>query len=62
MSSSRDAVEQALAEFNQLRAERDGYRPASDFDDTVFTYDQGLAELGEKLADAVSAMLAGRTG
>lgn len=57
-SAAQQNVHTALAAFNELRAERDSYQPEGDWDTTVFAFDQGLAELGEKLADAVTDLLA----
>ena len=54
----RTRVETALDAFTALCAERDSYAPTSDFDETVFSFDQGLAELGATLADAVAELLA----
>lgn len=56
-SEIRTRVEEALTAFNELRSERDSYQPTNDFDETVFQFDQGLAELGERLADAVAELL-----
>ena len=53
------AVTNALAEFNELRQERDAYEPDGDWDTGIFAFDEPLATLGQKLADAVTDLLAG---
>ena len=57
VSAAQQNVHTALAAFNDLRAERDSHQPEGDWDTTVFAFDQGLAELGEKLAAAVTDLL-----
>jgi len=47
----------ALATFNELRKERDAYEPDGDWDTGVFAFDEGLANLGAKLAGAVADLL-----
>lgn len=58
VSAAQQNVHTALAAFNELRGERDSYEPQGDWDTTVFAFDQGLAELGERLAAAVTDLLA----
>ena len=48
----------ALVAFNTLRDERDRHHPENDWDTAVFAFDQGLAELGEKVAAAAADLLA----
>ena len=55
----RDKVGKALAAFNELRVQRDSYEPHGDWDAGVFAFDEGLANLGADLADAVAQLLAG---
>jgi DNA-binding transcriptional regulator YhcF (GntR family) len=57
VSAAQQNVHTALAAFNDLRAERNSHQPEGDWDTTVFAFDQGLAELGEKLAAAVTDLL-----
>lgn len=62
VAAAHQNVHTALADFNRLRDERDSYQPKSDWDTTVFAFDQGLAELGERLATAVKDLMAALGG
>lgn len=53
------ALINALAEFNEVRQERDAYEADGDWDTGVLAFDESLANLGDKLAAAVSDLLGG---